>query len=104
MKKIVRVTGLTLAGLVFLVACAAAFVQVRGIPHYDAPAMTVKPVVATPERLLQGEHIVRALCADCHLDHSTGAMTGKFLEEIPPEFGRFYSANITQDKAHGIGS
>lgn len=103
MKKFFRVVGLLLAGVAFLVACAATFISVRGIPSYDKPTVAVQSIEATPARLEQGQKIVRALCADCHLDPQTMAMTGKFLDEIPPEFGKLYSANITQDKEHGIG-
>lgn len=104
MKKVFRIVGMIVAGVVFLIVCAATFVSVRGIPSYDPPKVAITPIEANPARMAQGEKIVRALCADCHLDTKTMAMTGKFLDELPPEFGKLYSANITQDKEHGIGA
>ncbi|OON70179.1 c-type cytochrome [Hymenobacter sp. CRA2] len=104
MKKVLRILGLLVAGLVFLGACAATFVQVRGIPSYDPPKVVMQPVKATPERIAHGQKIVNAMCADCHLNRGTGALTGKPLNEMPAAFGKVYSANITQDKQHGIGA
>ncbi|TLM96692.1 c-type cytochrome [Hymenobacter jeollabukensis] len=104
MKKVLRMLGLLLAGVVFLGACAATFVQVRGIPSYDKPQVAAQKIVATPARIAHGQKIVNAMCADCHLNKQTGALTGKLLTELPPEFGKLYSANITQDKQHGIGA
>ncbi|MCR5886400.1 cytochrome c [Hymenobacter sp. J193] len=104
MKKIFRVLGFTVAGVLFVVACAAAFVSVRGIPFYEAPKPQVANIDYTPVRVAQGQKIVNAMCADCHLSRETNALTGKFLPEIPEDFGKLYSANITQDKAHGIGA
>lgn len=103
MKKVLRILGLLVAGVVFLGACAATFVQVRGIPSYDKPVVTTPKIVATPARLAQGQKIVNAMCADCHRSPDTGALTGKLLTELPPEFGRLYASNITQDQTHGIG-
>lgn len=104
MKKVFRLLGLLVAGLVFLGACAATFVQVRGIPSYDKPLVAAQKIEATPARLAQGRKLVHAMCADCHLDRRTGALTGKLLTEVPPEFGKLYAANITQDPKHGIGA
>jgi mono/diheme cytochrome c family protein len=104
MKKVFRLLGLLVSGVLFLAACGATFVQVRGIPSYDKPRVAAQHIEATPARLAQGQKIVHAMCADCHLDRRTGALTGKLLSEIPPEFGKLYAANITQDKEHGIGA
>ncbi|RAK69779.1 c-type cytochrome [Hymenobacter edaphi] len=103
MKKVLRILGLLLAGVVFLGACAATFVQVRGIPSYDKPQMAAQKIVATPTRIAHGQKIVNAMCVDCHRNPATGALSGKQLTELPPEFGKLYAANITQDQQHGIG-
>ncbi|RTQ52435.1 cytochrome c [Hymenobacter gummosus] len=104
MKKVLRILGLLVAGVVFLGACAATFVQVRGIPSYDKPQVAALTIQATPARLAQGQKIVNAMCVDCHRDPATGALSGKQLTELPPEFGKLYAANITQDPQHGIGA
>ncbi|MBG8553645.1 c-type cytochrome [Hymenobacter guriensis] len=104
MKKIFRILGFTVAGVLFLVACAAAFVSVRGVPSYDPPKPLVAKIDYTPVRVAQGQKIVNSMCADCHRNQATGALTGKPLDDMPVAFGKVYSANITQDKAHGIGA
>ena len=101
MKTFLRLLGL----LVLVVAGLALFVSLRGIPRYDAPAVTAAPAARnTPAQLELGEKIVRASCAECHLNRQTGRLSGHRLVDTPPEFGTFYSANITQDPAHGIGA
>ncbi|GAB3840557.1 hypothetical protein GCM10028821_45510 [Hymenobacter jeollabukensis] len=89
---------LLLTGLGFVL-----YVNLRGIPSYAAPKPSVAPVAATPEQLAQGEKLVLAACADCHLDRSTNTLAGQRLRDVPPEFGQLYSANITRDEQHGIG-
>ncbi|RAK69780.1 c-type cytochrome [Hymenobacter edaphi] len=103
MKKILRIVGLVGAGVVFLLACAATFVQVRGIPSYDPPRLRLAPVAYTPARVEHGRRLTMSVCAACHLDRQTGRLRGQLLRDIPAQFGQFYSANITQDRQHGIG-
>ncbi|GAA4387612.1 c-type cytochrome [Hymenobacter koreensis] len=104
MKKALKILGFTLAVVVFLVVCAAGFVQVRGIPTYEKPQVAALKIQVTPAQLKQGEAIAVSMCADCHLNKQTNSLSGKLLTEIPPEFGSLYAANITQDKEHGIGN
>ncbi|WP_400191168.1 c-type cytochrome [Hymenobacter sp. B81] len=103
MKKALRWTGWLLAGLVFLAACAATFVQVRGIHSYAPPRLALAPVAYTPERVEHGRRLVLSVCAECHRDKQTQRLSGQLLRDIPAQFGRFYSANITRDRQHGIG-
>ncbi len=86
------------------VAGFVGFAAVRGIPSYPVPKPTIAPIVATPARLAQGEKLMLAACADCHLNQQTNALTGHLLTDVPKEFGALYSANITQDKTYGIGA
>jgi mono/diheme cytochrome c family protein len=37
------------------------------------------------------------------MDKETGELTGSKMYDAPAEFGKIYSANITQDKTYGIG-
>ncbi|WP_400191169.1 c-type cytochrome [Hymenobacter sp. B81] len=104
MKKLFKIIGLALATVLFLAVCAAAFVQVRGIPNYDPPKLPAQKVAITPERVLQGEKIAMSMCADCHLDKKTGGLTGRHVDDLPAEFGKLYSANITQHPEMGIGN
>src|SRR5437870_1064819 len=43
------------------------------------------------------------LCANCHKSDETGKLTGEQMMDAPPQFGKIYSQNITQDKTYGIG-
>lgn len=104
MRKALKIGGLLVAVVVFIGACALSYVAARGIPSYDKPTVRLAPIEATPERLAQGEKIVQSMCADCHLNPATRRLSGKFLDEVPPAFGKLYSANITQDRQHGIAA
>ena len=44
------------------------------------------------------------LCAACHMDSATGALTGKRMPDLPGQFGESWSRNITADPVKGIGS
>jgi cytochrome c2 len=101
MKKAFRYLLIVLGVVVVLVAGAAGFVAVRGIPSYDVEKVELK-VEATPERLAQGQRLASMLCNSCHLDPNTGKLTGKKMEEASV-FGEIYSKNITKDMEHGIG-
>lgn len=90
--------------LVVVVLGFVLFVQVRGIPHYAVPKVPVLAVAGTPAQLELGEKLVQANCADCHLNPKTNALSGHQLLDTPKGFGALYSANITQDAAHGIGA
>jgi hypothetical protein len=52
--------------------------------------------------ILEGKRIASMLCASCHFNPATNALTGHYMPEVI-EFGKIYSANITQDKQYGIG-
>jgi len=96
--------GLLVGVFVLAVAGFASFVGISGIPSYPVPAACTAVMVSTPERVAHGEKLVAASCADCHLNPSTGTFSGQLLRDLPQEFGQIYSANITQDQTHGIGS
>ncbi|MCC2545108.1 cytochrome c [Hymenobacter sp. BT175] len=103
MKKIIRVL-LGFVALVFVaVAGFAIFVSARGIPHYDVPKLDAK-VAVTPERVAHGQAIVMASCADCHTNPQTRKFSGQLIPDLPAEFGKIHSANITNDKKHGLGN
>lgn len=88
-----------------LVACVAAFIafiELRGVPKYDAPQIPAFTAEATPERLVQGTKIASVQCMVCHRGKNN-KLIGRELTELPKEFGKIYSANITHSKEHGIG-
>jgi hypothetical protein len=87
---------------VLLVAALALYVHLSGIPKYPVEKVDLK-IEVTPARVEAGRKIVGMLCAGCHLDNATGRMSGKRMEDVPPQFGAAYSRNITQHKTEGIG-
>src|SRR5262245_33215150 len=101
MPKFFRYLLIILAVLIIAVGCFAAFIAIRGIPHYTAEKNNVK-VESTPARLERGQVLVSLLCSNCHMDHNTNKLTGRELAEVT-QFGQIFSKNITNDPEHGIG-
>ena len=103
MKKVLKWVGIAIALLVALVSAAAAYVASAPIPSY--PVVKVDfPVDVTPERVARGKRTIEMLCAGCHMDSATGALTGKKMPDLPTEFGEASSRNITAHPVKGIGS
>jgi mono/diheme cytochrome c family protein len=102
MKKFLKIILILLGIVVSLAIIAFIFIEVRGIPSYEAKKIDYK-VEVTPERIQRGKKIASMLCANCHMNPGTGALTGHKMLEAPKQFGEIYSQNITQDRQYGIG-
>lgn len=102
MKKLLKITGITLGVIIVFVLLFAAYVQFKGIPKYEVKKIDLK-VEVTPERVAQGHKIASMECIACHAAED-GKLTGRHLKELPAEFGTIYSRNITGDKENGIGN
>jgi mono/diheme cytochrome c family protein len=102
MKKIVKVIGGLLGALVFLLGVFCAYVAITGVPTYDKPNVPNLSVGLTPARVARGEVIAQIQCMECHANEKN-QLTGKYLHEVPPIFGKLFSKNITQHKEKGIG-
>ena len=96
MKLFFKILGSLLLLVVLIVGGFLAKVQITGIPSYKTQKVDLK-VEVTPERVERGKIIANMLCKQCHLDVTTGKLTGHLLEDVPPEFGAAYSRNITHD-------
>ena len=103
MKRALKALGYAVGAVVVLVGGFVAYCAIDGIPHFDKPVVDIK-VEVTPERVARGKKLVSLLCAECHKDPTTGKLTGKRMDDAPPEFGELHSRNITRSKEHGIGS
>ena len=101
MKRFFKIAGIILAVIFVLIAVFAAYVQYTGIPKYEPHIVEMK-VDVTPTRVENGKRISVMLCIQCHSDDKN-KLTGKFLGELPGEFGKIYSKNITHDSVKGIG-
>ena len=102
MKKIFKILLIIIATLVVAVGIAASCISLRSIPKYAAQKINIK-VETTPGRIERGTKLASMLCRNCHLSDATDKFTGRELTEAP-QFGKIYSANITQDKVAGIGN
>jgi mono/diheme cytochrome c family protein len=105
-KKIFKITILGVFGLLILGVAAAIFISFKGVPSYEVKMpeelRNIK-VAVTPERVARGEKISSMLCSGCHGDDNN-ILVGRFIPDLPKEFGKAYSLNITQDKEDGIGN
>lgn len=102
MKKALRWIGIVLGVLLIILGGAVGYFHFSDLPHYDVAKVEAN-VEITPARVERGRKLVAMTCADCHMDASTGQLTGRRMPEFPAEFGEFWSMNLTQDPTHGIG-
>lgn len=102
MKKILRWVLYLLGFVVLLVVGFVAYIQIDGIPTYKVEAIDFPDVQPDSNLIALGEKIAAVQCVACHRG-ADGKLSGRFLNELPPDFGEIHSANITQSKEHGIG-
>jgi len=102
-KKSLKLLGLIVIVVVITAAAFAGYVAISGIPNY-LPGRVSLQVEVSPARIERGRKYVSMLCISCHLDPSTGKLTGKRLADVPASFGEAYSKNITRDPIYGIGA
>lgn len=106
MKRLIKFLLYGLGGLLGLVALAAAYIQIKGVPTYDyqvPPEIANLKVQSDSTQVARGLKIASMLCKGCHADFESGKLTGHIMTDLPKEFGTVASYNITQDKIHGIG-
>lgn len=98
-------------GLIVLLAAAVAGVEARWTRTFDAPYPAIH-ATTDPTLIERGRYLAYgpAACAYCHVPKSewpaldrgeTPPLSG--AHEFPLPFGTFYSANLTPDRATGIG-
>ena len=101
MKKIIRYFLYLILFVAVLVGGFVSFLEIRGIPKYAVPTIPEFKVESTPERVATGAKIASVQCMVCHKKDTK--LSGRLLSEVPANFGKIYSANITHSKEHGIG-
>lgn len=102
--KALKIIGIILGMVVLVVIAFALYVNLRGIPHYEAedPGVTV---TIDSAKIANGKRLSSMLCKDCHYNPATDKFTGiKISDAALEQFGVIYSQNITQDKDYGIGN
>lgn len=102
MKKILIALAVILGVIVFLAVAFAGFIQFRGIPKYPVERVELK-VNGDSAMVAHGAKIASVQCIVCHRG-TDGKLSGRKLQELPPDFGVIHSANITQSKEQGIGN
>ncbi len=101
MKKVFKILGYTLLGLLVLVLGMAAYIQLSPAPTYDSPIPDVK-ITADSSHIAEGARIALTLCAYCHRGEG-GKLSGNLVVN-DPELGKLWSGNITQHPEAGIGT
>ncbi len=103
MKKVFKWLGLFLAAILVVVAIFAAYVQFFSmsrkyeVPKHEFTASKDSALIAN------GAKIFSLVCKNCHFDGKTGLASGLQMMDIPLEFGKAFSANITSHKEKGLG-
>lgn len=106
MKRIFKITLITIISMVGIVGIALLYFNFKGVPYYEVNIpenIKTLQVEVTPQRVARGEKIATVLCNGCHANQDN-RLVGKEIIDLPIEFGRAYSLNITQDKEDGIGN
>jgi cytochrome c553 len=106
MKRTLKFLLFLVLGLVSFVGIILGIVAFRGVPTYEVAIpenLKNLHVEVTPERVARGEKISSMVCGGCHANNDN-KLVGRFIPDLPKEFGKAYSLNITQDKEDGIGN
>ena len=101
MKKALKIIAILIGVVVLAIGGFAAWVHFRGIPSYPTapPNLTV---VADSALVADGQRLATLVCQNCHLAPN-GKMEGKLMDDMPKEFGKVWSQNITRDTTYGAG-
>jgi hypothetical protein len=103
MTKAVKGLGYLVLFAIALTSALAIYIAITGIPRYPPGNLNLK-VETSEAKVERGRKFASMLCVDCHLDPSTGKLTGKRLADVSTVFGVAFSKNITRDPEYGIGS
>lgn len=93
LKILALVVGLLLLGVLGL-TLRAKWILYRSYQDVPAP-----PIVADRSEagVARGEMLFQSLCMECH-GGSDGRASGKHLAEVPVFFGKFYAANLADER------
>ncbi|RMF29416.1 MAG: cytochrome c, partial [Bacteroidetes bacterium] len=93
MRKLLKILGFVLGGIVLLLALGAGSIHFSELPSYEVQAPELQ-VVADSMRIAEGKRFAELICNHCHRG-ADGRLSGKMLHDIPPEFGQVWAPNIT---------
>jgi mono/diheme cytochrome c family protein len=106
MNRTAKFVLFLILGLISFIGLFVLIINFRGVPSYEVVIpenLKNLKVEITPERVARGEKISSMLCSGCHANNDN-KLVGKLMLDLPKEFGKAYSLNITQDKEEGIGN
>ncbi|WP_420577829.1 c-type cytochrome [Ekhidna sp.] len=102
MKRTLKILGYGLGTLISILIILLIVINAQDLPSYEVKTVEFQRS-NSPEAIERGRKLTAMLCANCHMDRSTGKLTGQKMKDAPAEFGEIFSPNITQDKTYGIG-
>ncbi|MEO7177056.1 MAG: cytochrome c [Saprospiraceae bacterium] len=102
MKRLLRLLMWLILIVVGLLVIAAAYIAIKGIPTYVAKDPGLK-IEVTEARVVRGLKIAKSLCIECHKADNDISLSGKAVIDVPDEFGKIFSRNITNHPEIGIG-
>ena len=104
MKKVKRIAGYTLGGVLLIVAILVAVVAFKPLPTYESVPLPDFAAASTPEMLAHGQKLVMMNCTGCHYNEVENRLSGRLFPDADSRaLGTIYTANITQHPEHGIG-
>jgi len=92
--KVLRFLGYFVLVVIVAAASFAGYIAISGIATYTPEKVNLR-VEVTPAKVERGRKYASMLCISCHLDPSTGTLTGKRLADVPASFGVAYSKNAS---------
>lgn len=101
MKRIFKILGILIGLGVLILAGGATYIQVTGIPTYKVDPPDLK-VTADSLMIVEGKRLATMVCSKCHMA-STGRLEGHAMIDLPAQFGKAWTANITRDTKYGAG-
>jgi len=107
MKRLLKILVYIIVILLLFGLIAVGIIHFRGVPSYPynpPPEIVSLKVEADSTRIERGAKIASMLCIECHMDKKTDRLTGQLMLDMPKEFGKVYTYNITHDKIKGIGA
>lgn len=101
MKLFKILTALVLI-LLLMLAAFVAYIHFSGIPDYPKPIVPMMEIKCDSISTAEGARIASMICVNCHLGND-GKLSGGFMKDLDPAFGKAWVANITSDPEAGIG-
>jgi len=85
-----------------LLAGFALYIHAAGIPTYPKPTLRPFALHCDSTKVEEGARIASMICVNCHRGQD-GKLSGGFMKDLDPVFGKVWVSNITNHPASGIG-